>query len=157
MTRKGPKETFTEEELANYKPNRQQKKGRPSKTKPKGSPVVGNQGKTLFGQPGAPKPGRTSRQAQFAMKAAEYAAVLAEGFLEQAKKEFDEAVARGDSREALALLSTNLLGLMKDQMDRHNGKAVNKVDLTSSDRSMSPADHSDAVLDALKRKHDPNA
>ena len=47
-----------------------------------------------------------------------------------------------------------VLNLTRDAMDRYYGKAGQQLDLLSSDGSMSPRGaESEAVLEALKRKH----
>lgn len=129
-----------------------------STTKQKGAAVVGNQAKTLFGQPGAPKPGVTSAQRILAIRAAELAAKLQVDFLEEIDSHVTAARKSGASADVIATLTTNVLNLMKDAMDREFGKAGQTLDLKSTDGTMSPqVSHGDAVLDALKRKHDPDA
>lgn len=104
-----------------------------SKTKPKGSPVVGNQAKTLFGQPGAPKPGITKEAARLKVRAAELAAKLQVDFLEAVDDKVSEARRAGASAAVIEQLTTNVLNLMKDALDREFGKAGASLDLTSSD------------------------
>lgn len=111
---------------------RQQKKGRPSKTKPKGSPVTGRQAETLFGGPRGNTPGLTSKQKLLAYRAAELAAELSVDILEEVKKRVDQWKREGKSAEAIQELTTNVLALMRDQMDRSFGKAPTSVDLTSN-------------------------
>ena len=50
------------------------------------------------------------------------------------------------------ILRADVNKIIGDALDRHMGRAVQKIDSTSSDGTMSP-NASDAVLDALKRKH----
>lgn len=129
-----------------------------SKTKPKGTPVSGNQAKTLYGQPGAPKPGVTKEAARLRVVNAEIAARLSNYMLASVEQMVEDAIKRGVPEDIVALNTTNTLALMKDALDREYGKAGATVDVKSSDGSMSPnQSHSDAVLEALKRKHDPDA
>lgn len=120
------------EALEQAKNKRQQKKGRPSKTKPKGSPVVGRQAETLFGAPNGNTPGLTSKQKLLAYRASELAAELSVDFLEEIKGHVDRARAAGNGAEAIQALTTNALALMRDAMDRSFGKAQSSVDLTSN-------------------------
>ena len=64
-----------------------------------------------------------------------------------------------DSDEAaLGMIQPNVLNLLHKAIERVEGRAKQSVDLSSQDGSMSPAAAvSDAVLEALKRKHDPDA
>ncbi len=58
--------------------------------------------------------------------------------------------------EAIALIRSDVLKLLHTAIERVEGKAKQAVDLSSTDGTMSPAAAvSDAVLEALKRKHDP--
>lgn len=124
----------------NYKPRRKQrpKDDFGSKTKPKGAPVVGKQATTLFGQPGAPKPGVTSAQRILAIRAAELAAKLQVDFLEEIDSHVTAARKAGASADVIATLTTNVLNLMKDAMDREFGKAGQTLDLTTNGESVAP-------------------
>lgn len=80
-----------------------------------------------------------------AEKAARLQNLLIDGILakvEQASPEEREAILRADVNKIIG-----------DALDRHMGRAVQKVDNTSSDGSMSPATNGDAVLDAITRKY----
>lgn len=80
-----------------------------------------------------------------AEKAARLQNLLIEGVLakvEQASPEDREAILRADVNKIIG-----------DALDRHLGKATQPIDNTSSDGSMSIAAASDAVLEAIKRKH----
>ena len=80
-----------------------------------------------------------------AEKAARLQNLLIEGVLakvEQASPEEREAILRADVNKIIG-----------DALDRHLGKAVQKVDNTSSDGSMSPVANGDAVLAAIARKY----
>lgn len=130
-----------------------------SKTKKKGAPVVGGQARTLFGAgPDAPRPGITKEAARLKVVNAEIAARLSNYMLESLEQIITDAIKRGVPEDVIAMNTANNLALMRDAMDREYGKAGATVDLKSSDGSMTPsAAHSDAVLEALKRKHDPDA
>lgn len=52
-------------------------------------------------------------------------------------------------------IRNEVLKLLKDSEDRGLGAPVQAVDHSSKDGSMTPRDHSTAVLDALKAKHGP--
>lgn len=104
-----------------------------SKTKPKGTPVSGNQAKTLYGQPGAPKPGITKEAARLKVVNAEIAARLSNYMLSSVEQLVEDAIKRGVPEEVVALNTTNTLALMKDALDREYGKAGGSLDLTSSD------------------------
>ena len=146
--------------IAATKPKRKQRGPNDlgSKTKQKGAPVVGNQAATLFGMPGAPKPGITKEAARLKVVNAEIAARLSNYMLESLEQIITDAIKRGVPEEVISMNTANNLALMRDAMDREYGKAGATVDLKSSDGSMTPsAAHSDAVLEALRRKHDPDA
>lgn len=119
------------------KPKRQQraKDDFGSKTKQKGSPVVGKQASTLFGQPNAPKPGVTSAQRILAIRAAELAAKLQVDFLEEIDKHVTALRKKGATAEVIAVATANVRGIMTDAMDREFGKAGSSIDITSSDGS----------------------
>lgn len=104
-----------------------------SKTKPKGTPVSGNQAKTLYGQPGAPKPGVTKEAARLRVVNAEIAARLSNYMLASVEQMVEDAIKRGVPEDIVALNTTNTLALMKDALDREYGKAGGSLDLTSSD------------------------
>lgn len=105
-----------------------------SKTKKKGAPVVGGQARTLFGSgPDAPKPGITKEAARLKVRAAELAAKLQVDFLEAVDDKVSEARRGGASAAVIEQLTTNVLNLMKDALDREFGKAGASLDLTSSD------------------------
>lgn len=107
-----------------------------SPTKKKGAPVVGNQAKTLFGQPGAPKPGVTSEARIAAIKAAEIAAKLQLDFLTAYAEKVTKLRQVDDSADAVIdLVNSNSLKMINDAIDRAHGKATSSVDLTSSDGS----------------------
>jgi len=58
---------------------------------------------------------------------------------------FAKTIEQAAAMNSATIAKAKLHGLMKD-----------KVDLSSSDRSMSPAQMTDAVMDALRRKHEPD-
>lgn len=122
-----------------YKPKRQQraKDDFGSKTKPKGSAVVGRQATTLFGAgPNAPKPGVTSEARIAAIKAAEIAAKLQLDFLSAYAEKVTKLRQVDDSADAIIeLVNSNSLKMINDAIDRAHGKATSSVDLTSSDGS----------------------
>lgn len=125
----------------NYKPRRKQrpKDDFGSTTKKKGAPVVGKQATTLFGAgPNAPKPGVTSAQRILAIRAAELAAKLQVDFLEEIDSHVTKARKSGASADVIATLTTNVLNLMKDAMDREFGKAGQTLDLTTNGESVAP-------------------
>ena len=74
---------------------------------------------------------------------------LEERMLAALKKDMDE-------REAAALehIRADVLRLIHTAIEREDGKPKARVDLTSEDGSMSPAASQDAVLEAIRRKHD---
>ncbi len=80
-----------------------------------------------------------------AEKAARLQNLLLEGVL--AKIELLEPEAREE------VLRADVNKIIGDALDRHLGRAVQKVDATSSDGSMSPVANGDAVLDAIARKY----
>jgi len=55
--------------------------------------------------------------------------------------------------ECEAILRADVNKIIGDALDRHLGKATQTIDAKSSDGTMSPTSASDAVLEALKRKH----
>lgn len=140
--------------IAATKPKRKQRGPNDlgSKTKPKGAPVVGNQAKTLFGQPGAPKPGITKEAARLKVRAAELAAKLQVDFLEAVDDKVTEARQAGASAAVIEQLTTNVLNLMKDALDREFGKAGASLDLTSSDGSQAAPTQINLV--AVRPKND---
>jgi hypothetical protein len=52
-------------------------------------------------------------------------------------------------------IRADVLRLIHTAIERVDGKPQQRVDATSSDGTMSPRGHSDAVLDALRAKHAP--
>jgi len=54
-------------------------------------------------------------------------------------------------------IRADVLRLIHTAIERVDGKPQQRVDSTSSDGSMSPRAHSDAVLDALRAKHAPES
>lgn len=123
-----------------------------SKTKKKGAPVSGNQAKTLYGQPGAPKPGITKEAARLKVVNAEIAARLSNYMLSSVEQLVEDAIKRGVPEEVVALNTTNTLALMKDALDREYGKAGATVDLTSSDGSQAAPTQINLV--AVRPKND---
>lgn len=113
-----------------HKPKRQQKKGRPSKTKPKGSPVVGRQAETLFGAKNGNTPGVTSAQKKAAYRAAELAQIATTAWLENLVK-----LVNAEPDKALQHLDNTRLALVNSAQDRGFGKAQSSLDVTSSDGS----------------------
>ena len=67
----------------------------------------------------------------------------------------EDMVAKGEDAGIVAnLIKAEINGFERDVMDRAYGKAGQQLDLLSSDGSMSPRhDESEAVLEALRRKH----
>ena len=64
-----------------------------------------------------------------------------------------EKIGDGDTDAVIDAIRGDNLKLLKDIIDRSVGTPKSSVDLSSEDGSMSPAASSDAVLDALTRKH----
>ena len=102
------------------------------------------------GQSGNPG-GKTSEHRKAEVRAAEAAAKV--------QAELVEALARvvgsaGDDTEKMDHIRSDVLKLLKDAQDRAFGTPKSSVDLSSEDGTMSPQKAtSDAVLDALARKH----
>lgn len=66
--------------------------------------------------------------------------------------------AEGRHAEIAEFVKSDYNTFARDVMDRAFGKAQQSLDLSSADGSMSPRqEESEAVLAALKRKHDPDA
>ena len=108
---------------------------------------------TRFGEPGGNKPGLTSEAAYALHEATEKTAKLylemisaVEGKIDELKNAEDDP----DKYAAMLAIKGDILRLMKDVMDRTHGAPTAKTDHTSSDGSMSPQSHGDAVLEALK-------
>ena len=99
------------------------------------------------GQSGNPG-GVTSEQMQKRKANRDAAFALEERMLAALKKDMDE-------RECAALehIKADVLRLIHTAIEREDGKAKARVDLSSEDGSMSPAVSQDAVLDAIRRKH----
>ena len=110
---------------------------------------------TQFGGPRGNRPGLTKDASAALMEANEKAAVLYRDMVKDLEAKIEKARTSDDPDEfaAISELRGDVLKLLKDIMDRTVGTPKQTVDQTSSDGSMSPKDTSDAVLDALKRKH----
>jgi hypothetical protein len=93
--------------------------------------------------------GKTSAHRKAEIAAAEKAALVSEILVTAVY----DAVKDADTDTAREQIKGDVLKLLKDTQDRGFGSPAQKVDQTSSDGSMSPQNTSDAVLDALKRKH----
>lgn len=129
-----------------------------SKTKPKGAPVTGRQAETQFGGSRGNVPGQTSESRKAAIRAAEASAVALADFAEAFKDEITRARSLGANQEVISMMTNNALNALKYSIDREYGKAADVIDHKSTDGTMSPQQsQQDAVLDALKRKHDPDA
>lgn len=129
-----------------------------SKTKPKGSEPTERQRETMFGGVRGNVPGQTSESRKAAIRAAEASSVALADFAEAFKDEITRARKLGANQEVISMMTNNALNALKYSIDREFGKAGETIDIKSSDGSMSPQQsHADAVLEALKRKHDPEA
>lgn len=130
-----------------------------SKTKPKGTPVVGKQAETLFGSVRGNPAGCTKEAALRRHQAAEIAATVQLEFLQAYAKKIKEIQDKSESADqVIELVNAHSLKLLDSVMDRAFGKAGSTIDLTSSDGTMSPVQsQADAILEAIKRKHDPNS
>lgn len=97
------------------------------------------------GNPG----GMDSEQAAKRKANRDAAFALEERLLAALKKDMDE-------RESSIVdhIRADVLKLIHTAIEREDGKAKARVDLTSEDGSMSPAASQDAVLEAIRRKHD---
>ena len=81
------------------------------------------------------------------------AAELETRLLDALKKDMDE-----NEAAIIDHIKADVLKLINQAHERHDGRAKQSVDVTSSDGSMSPqAEQQEAILAALKRKHDPDA
>lgn len=122
--------------------------------KQKGAPVVGRQYETMFGGPRGNKPGQTSETRKRTILAAEKAAIARDIMLDSL---VDVLSQTANPQDVIDHIRSDVLKLVHEALDRGYGKAQASVDVTSSDMSMSPAGaSSDAVLEALKRKHASN-
>lgn len=73
-------------------------------------------------------------------------------------KLLEDLEAQGRHAEIAEFVKSDYNTFARDVMDRAFGKAQQSLDLSSADGSMSPRqEESEAVLAALKRKHDPDA
>lgn len=89
---------------------------------------------TQFGAGESGNPiGKTSAQRKAEMEAAEQAAIAQKAMLDALVEHVKD-----DPTSALAAIKADPLKLIKDAMDRGLGTAVQKVDNTSSDGSMTP-------------------
>lgn len=104
------------------------------------------------GQSGNPG-GISSETAKLIRENAEAAARIRARLL----KATEASLSERSTEDAMELIEAAMLKLLKDAEDRGLGAPVQQIDNTSSDGSMSPRDHSSAVLDALKAKHGPAA
>ena len=97
------------------------------------------------GNPG----GATSEQMARRKANRDAAFALEERLLAALKKDMDD-------REANIVdhIRADVLKLIHTAIEREDGKPKARVDLTSEDGSMSPAASQDAVLEAIRRKHD---
>jgi hypothetical protein len=94
--------------------------------------------------------GKTSAQRKSEYANAEKATLLRGRMLDAVI----EATSHGD-KATLEFIEAGVLKLLKDVEDRAHGTPKQSVDNTSSDGSMTPRATSDAVIAALKAKHDP--
>lgn len=101
------------------------------------------------GQSGNPG-GKTSAQRKAEVEAAEKAAQIRDHLLGAILRDMQ---INPETEKLLVHLKTETLRLVQDTLDRAYGKPAQAVDHTSSDGSMTPRDGSQAVLDALARKH----
>ena len=106
------------------------------------------EGRWKPGQSGNPG-GVTSEQMQKRKANRDAAFALEERMLAALKKDMDANEAR-----VLEHIRADVLRLIHTAIEREDGKAKARVDLSSEDGSMSPAASQDAVLEALRRKHD---
>ena len=93
--------------------------------------------------------GKTSAQRKAEIAAAEKAALVSEMLVNAVY----ETVKGADNETAREQIKGDVLTLLRNVQDRAHGSPKQQIDQTSSDGSMSPQNTSDAVLDALKRKH----
>lgn len=106
----------------------------PSKTKPKGSPVVGRQAETLFGSKIRPNPAGLSRdQALRRYRNGELAEQIQEEWLTTLLTRI-----KAVPQSALDELRSDTLRLVQDAIDRAQGKAVAAVEITNPDESLKP-------------------
>ena len=111
---------------------------------------------TQFGQPGGNKPGLTSEAALALHEATERSARLYLQMVTDLEAKIEDMKKDGDSKDdfaAVNAIKSDVLRMMKDIMDRTIGQPTAKQDHTSSDGSMTPQAHGDAVLEAIKVKH----
>lgn len=102
---------------------------------------------TRFGQPDGPAPGKTKTQKRLEMANAEKAMKIREMLLDAVGAQLQGMEQSG----RLAFVEAAMLKLLKDSEDRGLGAPIQ--DIRSGDGSMTPKDHSSAVLDAIKAKH----
>lgn len=99
----------------------------------------------VSGNPG----GATSEQLQKRKANRDAAFALEERLLAALKKDMDER-----ESEIINHIRADVLKLIHTAIEREDGKAKARVDLSSEDGTMSPAATQDAVLEAIRRKHD---
>jgi hypothetical protein len=97
--------------------------------------------------------GKTSAQRKMEIANAERATRIRGRFLEALEGLMNEHPEKEKLIEER--LTSEVLRLIKESEDRGLGTPQSKVDLTSSDGTMTPQDHSSAVIAALKAKHAP--
>jgi len=103
---------------------------------------------TRFGQPNGNPNGKTSEQKRLEYANAEAAMRIRARALRAVEAKLEES----DTDAAIELLvEAAMLKLLKDSEDRGLGSPIQ--DIRSGDGSMTPKDHSSAVLDAIKAKH----
>lgn len=99
----------------------------------------------VSGNPG----GMDAQQAAKRKANRDAAFALEERMLAALKKDMDANEAR-----ILEHIKADVLKLIHTAIEREDGKPKARVDLTSEDGTMSPAASQDAVLEAIRRKHD---
>ena len=109
------------------------------------NPLPENQWKP--GQSGNPG-GFTAEQVEKRKANRDRAFALEEKMLAALEKDMTE-----NETAILQHIRADVLRLIHTEIERVDGKPQAKLDLSSEDGTMSPRDHSDAVLDALKAKH----
>lgn len=93
--------------------------------------------------------GKTDTHRKAEIAAAEKAALVSEILVNAVY----DAVKDADNDTQREQIRGDVLTLLRNVQDRGFGSPKQQIDQTSSDGSMSPQNTSDAVLDALKRKH----
>jgi len=88
-----------------------------------------------FGQPNGNPTGKTSAQKKIEMESAEVAARVQHRMLKALEGLMNE---NPEKEKIVEMIKGDPLRLLKDAMDRGYGTAVQKIDATSSDGSMTP-------------------